>query len=159
MSKNKNKSVVAKHDAPEVQNDSATQPVEAEQNVEVTVEHPLDRKVKYIPSNVSIDADGNVTLKRGRPADPNSDRYKREMEKKAKIAAGVELKRGRPIDPTSERHQREMEKQAKLDAGIKLQQGRPVDKGSVRQQQLAARAEKLATIKALIAEQESADEA
>ena len=35
-------------------------------------------------------------LKRGRPANPESARYKRMMDRQAKLEAGVELKRGRP---------------------------------------------------------------
>ena len=42
------------------------------------------------------------TVKRGRPANPNSTAFKRKADLEARRAAG-ELKRGRPIETTSER--------------------------------------------------------
>lgn len=109
-------------------------------------------KFGNLPSNVEILPNGEIKLKRGRPADPNSDRHRKLEERAQKLAQGIELKRGRPADPNSERYKREMEKKAKLEQGIELKRGRPSDPTSERQQKLREREERIAKYKTIIAE-------
>lgn len=116
-------------------------------------------KFGNLPSNVEILPNGEIKLKRGRPADPTSERHRKLEERAQKLAQGIELKRGRPADPNSERYKREMEKKAKLEQGIELKRGRPSDPTSDRQQKLREREERINQYKAMIAAQKKAQSA
>ena len=80
-----------------------------------------------------------VTVKLGRPVNPNSARQKRLAELEAKRNAG-ELKRGRPVIATSKRQAVLAERAAKVANGSELKRGRPVNPNSARQARLAAKA-------------------
>ena len=82
-----------------------------------------------------------VTVKLGRPVNPNSVRQQRIAEREAKRAAG-ELKRGRPVVEGSKRQAVLAEREAKRANGAPIKRGRPVNVNSKRQQELAAKAAK-----------------
>jgi hypothetical protein len=113
----------------------------------LTTERPAHQcKTAYLEellnANFSITVE---TVKRGRPANPNSIAFKRKADLEARRTAG-ELKRGRPIESTSERqirlslmgtlplgrkpnpesaaYKRKMELEARRAAGT-LKRGRP----------------------------------
>jgi hypothetical protein len=70
----------------------------------LTTERPAHQcKTTYLEELLNANFSVSVeTVKRGRPANPNSAAYKRKADLEARRAAG-ELKRGRPIETTSER--------------------------------------------------------
>jgi hypothetical protein len=70
----------------------------------LTTERPAHQcKTTYLEELLNANFSVSVeTVKRGRPANPNSAAFKRKADLEARRAAG-ELKRGRPIETTSER--------------------------------------------------------
>lgn len=144
--------------APKATTDAVTEN-SANVNVDITNVKTLDNGMKEVQTSMGIvlvDKDGNISVKRGRPADPTSDRFKRLQELEEKKAAGLYVGRGRPTNPNSDRQQKLAEHAEKmealgLDPDAKLKQGRPMNPTSERQLKLQERAKRVAAIKAEIA--------
>ena len=74
--------------------------------------------------------------KLGRPVNPTSARQIRLAEIQAKREAGL-IKRGRPAVQGSKNQQKQIERIAKMSAGIEIKRGRPTNPESARAKRIA----------------------